>query len=127
MKCVIEKVDQPCDAGREMKIRLRTDLRRAMKDGSPAETMLIRALIAALDNAEAPPIQVDQKMTDQHRFSDRSAETERLRLSAVQVRAILTTEAREREAAAAEMVRLNRPDRADALRTEALIARRYME
>jgi len=42
------------DAGGEMKVRLRADLRAAMKDRRAVEAKVIRALIAALDNAEAP-------------------------------------------------------------------------
>lgn len=42
------------DAAREMKARMRADLRRAMKAGRTTETLLLRALIAAIDNAEAP-------------------------------------------------------------------------
>lgn len=112
--------------GREMKARLRADLLSAMKAGRTAETKLLRALVAAIDNAEAPPLPSDRKAADQHRFSDGSAEIERLDLSAEAIHAILTAEMNERENAAAEMDRLNRPDHADALRTEALLVRRYI-
>lgn len=120
-------VNRPADAGREMKSRLRADLREAMKDGRASEAALIRALLAAIDNAEAPPLQDDRKATDQHRFHDGSAEIARLNLSADAVRAILAAEAQEREAAATEMMRLNRPDRAEALQAEVLLVRRYID
>jgi len=58
---------------------------------------------------------------------DGSAEIERPSLSEAAVRAILAAEVLERETAAAEMTRLNRADRAEALRAEALLARRYIE
>lgn len=114
------------DPGHDMKARMRADLRAAMKEGRMAEAKLIRALVAALDNAEAPPIETDSKATDQHRFRDGSAEVERLHLSTARVREVLVKEIKEREDAAAEMHRLDRPDRADALRAEASLARRYI-
>ncbi|GGC73945.1 GatB/YqeY domain-containing protein [Chelatococcus reniformis] len=113
------------EAGYDMKARLRTDLRAAMKERRTGEASLIRALVAAIDNAEAPPLQASR--TDQHRFRDGSAEIERLHLDPARVRAVLLTEIEERERAAAEMSRLERPDRADALRAEIVIAKRYLE
>ncbi|WP_137391690.1 hypothetical protein [Rhodoligotrophos defluvii] len=115
------------DSAYTMKTRMRADLRAAIKNGHTDEAALIRALIAAIDNAEAPPLQARRTKTDQHRFSDGSAEIERLHLNPAQVRAVLLAEIEERERAAVEMNRLERPDRADALRAEALIARRYLE
>jgi uncharacterized protein YqeY len=115
------------DPAHAMKARLRADLRSALKKGRTAEVKLIRALVAAIDNAEAPPLRPAQRASDQHRFRDKTAEIERLSLNEAKVRAILEAEVRERESAASEMVRLNRPDRADALRAEALLAQRYIE
>lgn len=115
------------DAGYDMKTRMRADLRAAMKEGRTSEAKLIRALVAAIDSAEAPLLQADQRATEQHRFQDGSAEIERLILSPTQVRAVLVAEMQEREHAAAEMNRLERPDRADVLRNEALLVRRYIE
>jgi hypothetical protein len=115
------------DAAHAMKIRLRADLSAALKGGRPDEARLIRALVAAIDNAEAPPIQEDEQATDHHRFLDGSAEVERLCLNQAQVRAVLVAEIQELERAAAEMNRIDRPDRADALHAEALLVRRYID
>lgn len=115
------------DAAHEMKTRMRADLRTAMKQGRTNEARLIRALVAAIDNAEAPPLQAGQGAADHHRFHDGSAEIERLSLGQAQVHALLMAEIQERERAATEMDRLERPDHAEALRTEALITRRYVE
>lgn len=115
------------NAGHEMKARLRADLRDAMKASRPSDARLIRALVAAIDNAEAPPLPQDQKASNQHRFGDGSAEIERLGLDAARVRAIIEAEIREREDAAAEVIRLGRPERAEALRAEASLARRYID
>jgi len=115
------------DAGHDMKTRMRADLRAAMKEGRTHEAKLIRALVAAIDNAEAPALPVGHNATDQHQFRDGSAEVERLSLSRAQVRAVLLAEIEERERAAAEMSRLEKQNHEDALRAEALLARRYVE
>ena len=115
------------DAGHAMKTRMRSDLRIALKEGRTAEARLLRALVAALDNAEAPPLEADRETVDQRRFRQGSAEIERYRLSPAQVREVLLAEIGEREQAAAEMTRLARPKHADNLRSEALLARRYIE
>lgn len=115
------------DAGHGIKTRMRADLRVAMKEGRANEAKLIRALIATIDNAEAPPPRAGESVSDQHRFNDGTAETERLSLKHGQVQAILIAEIQDRERAAAEMDRLERVDRADALRAEAIIAKRYVE
>lgn len=115
------------DAAHAMKTRLRADLRAALKDGRTSEVKLIRSLVAAIDNAEAPPLRAGQRATDQHRFHDGSAEVERLSLTPAQVRAVLLVEMQERERAAAEMRRVGRHDRADALRAETLLVRNYVE
>ncbi|ATN36149.1 hypothetical protein ACO34A_20350 [Rhizobium sp. ACO-34A] len=98
-----------------------------MKEGRSSEAKLIRALVAAIDNAEAPPLRAGERATDQHRFHDGSAEVERLSLTSAQVRAVLVAEMQEHERAAAEMSRVGRPDRADALHAETLLVRRYIE
>nr|WP_145959201.1 GatB/YqeY domain-containing protein [Rhizobium sp. ACO-34A] len=115
------------DTAHAMKTRLRADLRVAMKEGRSSEAKLIRALVAAIDNAEAPPLRAGERATDQHRFHDGSAEVERLSLTSAQVRAVLVAEMQEHERAAAEMSRVGRPDRADALHAETLLVRRYIE
>jgi uncharacterized protein YqeY len=119
-------VKLPVGDGHQMKARLRADLLSAMKARRTAETKLLRALVATIDNAEAPSLDPDRKASDQHRFSDGSAEIDRLDLDAETIRTILTAEMEEREKAAAEMARLNRQDRADTLLAEALIVRRYI-
>ena len=115
------------DAGHAMKARIRADLRAAMKEGRTSEARLLRALVAALDNAEAPPLRADKRATDQHRFREGSAEIERLYLGPAEVRAVLLAEIEERERAAAQMRHLAKPDRAETLSAEALLARRYIE
>ncbi len=114
------------DAGSDMRARLRVDLRTAMKEKRSTEAKVIRALIAAIDNAEAPPARAGKMAFVQHLFPSGSAEAERLLLSGSQVRDILLAEIRESERAVAEMERLGKIDRAVALRSEALFAKRYL-
>ena len=119
--------DVPNYAGRDMKARLRADLRAEMKDKRAIEAKVIRALIAAIDNAEAPPAREGQKALVRHQFRSGSAEIERLLLSAVDVHGVIVADIHERERAAAEMERLGMMDRAEALRAEAVIAKRYVD
>jgi uncharacterized protein YqeY len=114
------------DAAETMKTRLRDDLRAAMKGKRSHEAKLIRALVAAIDNAEAPPTQTQDTGPTFHRFRSGSAEIERLLLDHTQVHQVLLAEIRDREVAIAEFERLEKTDRAAALRAEILIARRYL-
>jgi uncharacterized protein len=115
------------DARRDMKARLRADLRTAMKDRRTIEAKVIRALIAAIDNAEAPPAHEVQSTRAHHHFRSGSAEIERLLLSGAHVHGVIVADIDERERAAAEMERLGMMDRAEALRAEAVIAKRYLD
>ena len=115
------------DPAGDMKARLRADLRAAMKHRRPIEASVIRALIAAIDNAEAPPAHEAPTPPARHQFHSGSAEVERLLLSAAHVRGLIVADIQERERAAAEMERLGLKDRAEAARAEALIAKRYVD
>lgn len=114
------------NAAETMKARLRADLRAAMKDKRSSEARVIRSLVAAIDNAEAPPAQKQRTGPTFHRFRSGSAEVERLLLDSAQMRQVLLAEIGERELAAAELEGLGKMDRAAALRAEILIARRYL-
>lgn len=108
-----------------MKARLRTDLVAAQKARQPDVIKVLRGLIAALDNAEAPPPRLDPA-AESRAFLDGSAEVARLALDGAQVRSVLSREADERDQAAAEMDRLAQADRARALRAEAALIRQYL-
>jgi uncharacterized protein len=98
-----------------MKTRLRQDLRTATKGRRADEISILRSLVAALDNAEAPAA-----------TSPAAAEVERLLLTDSQVRDVLRAEIGQRDQAANEFERLGHPDRAESLRVEVGIARRYL-
>ena len=106
------------EVARDMKERMRADLRAAMAARRSDEARVIRGLIAALDNAEAPAAGLGLN-------EDGSAEIERLWLGEDDVARILAGEIEERERAAAEMEQLGRAERAALLRAEARVARRY--
>lgn len=110
-----------------MKARLRADLRIAVKNRRPIEAKVIRALVAAIDNAEAPPAHARQTQLVRHDFCNGSAEVERLLLRGTHVHSVIVAEINERERAAAERERLGMTDRAETLRAEAVIARRYID
>lgn len=112
------------DGGTRMKSRLRSDLRTAMKSRRKLDVALIRELVAALDNAEAIPGAAEQIARE---FLGGSAEVERLVLTNDQVRDLPLTEIEKRQQAAAELERLGEVEHAEALRTEALVATRYVE
>jgi uncharacterized protein YqeY len=108
-----------------MKSRLRDDLLAAMKGRHVMDAKVIRALIAAIDNAEAPPA-VATPAQPQHPLASGSAEVQRLVLNPAQVQAIILADVAEREQAAAQMDQLGQTARAAELRAEALVAGRYV-
>jgi hypothetical protein len=112
------------DAATAMKDRLRRDLREAMRAGRPDEAAMVRALIAAIDNAEAVPLTGAPAV--QHDFHDGSAEVERLTLGPDRVAALLRAEIEDRLRAAEVFDRIGRLDRAGPLRAEAALASRYL-
>ena len=120
--------DSSNDAAAHMRSRLRADLLTAMRDRRKLEVELIRELVAAIDNAEAPP-RHDGAATAtsvRHEFGSGSAEVERLVLSRADVDALLLNEIERRERAAGEFERLGEAERARALRAEAVVAKRYV-
>ena len=120
-----DNVPTKANAAKLMKARLRADLSLALKARAPAEAALLRALIASIDNAEAPPPREGLASADVHDFHSGSAEVARLDLGDDQLRAIFLTEIAEREASAALIEGGGRSDRAQALRDEIDIMRRY--
>jgi len=113
------------DSVETLKARLRDDLRMAMQTRSAAETKLLRALIAALDNAQAIPLGERHDRYVELRFGDRSAEAPRRILSDADLDRLLQREIQERQDAAQTFDRLGQTERASAMRNEAAIVARY--
>ena len=114
------------DAGAAMKARLRADLLAAMKAGRKDETRLLRALVAAIDNAEAPPAPARDPLALPHGHAVGTAEVARLVLSASELQMLFLAEIGEREEAAADLARHGETVRVEALHAEVLLVRRYL-
>ncbi len=114
------------DFAEALKARLRRDLKAAMQARASAEIRVLRALIAALDNAQAVPVAPGHQRYVEHAFGDPAAEIPRLRLDAAPVLALLGREARERLDAADQFTSLGRADRASELQAEAAVVARYL-
>src|SRR5690606_1435508 len=95
-----------------MKARMRGDLAAALKARRMEEIAVLRGVLAAIDNAEAPALAA---------IAGQPAEIDRLALTAAEVRAVLQREIRERESAAAELAALGQGERAAALLRQAAI------
>lgn len=123
---MIENAIPLSGAANRMKARLRADLTTAMKARNPAEVQLLRALVAAIDNAEAPPAE-GQPAESGFGFAAASSEVQRLILGSADVQQVLRFEIGERERAAAELDGLGKQDHAASLRAQARLARRYLD
>jgi hypothetical protein len=86
---------------------------------------VLRALVAAIDDAQAVPPGEQHARYVVHAFGDRSAEVPRLRLTEEDVRRLLAHEAAARTSAAAEMERLGQNDRAKELHKETAVIASY--
>ncbi len=106
--------------------RLRADLKIAMQARARDEAAVLRVLIGAIDNAQSVPVDPAMKASHVGTFGDRSNEVPRRRLSLDDIYAVLRRQIEEREAAAQEIERAGRADRAEMLRAEARIVARYL-
>jgi uncharacterized protein len=113
------------DAAEAIKSRLRPDLRTAMVARDALRVRVLRALIAAVDDAQAVPAGDRHARYIIHAFGDRSVEVPRLSLAEEDVRRLFAHEAATRRSAAAEMRRLAQDDRAEDLLREAAIIASY--
>ncbi|MBI1340002.1 hypothetical protein GC169_07315 [bacterium] len=113
------------DAGGRMKDQLRQDLRSAHEQGNDFEIGVLRTLIAALDNAEAPPL--DEEAARRHStHRDQPSETVRLRLEEADVTRVLLLDVQEREAAAEVLESAGRAEHAEVLRRQSNLVKRYL-
>jgi uncharacterized protein YqeY len=110
-----------------LKQRLREDLKAAMQAKAAGEVRLLRALVAALDNAEAVSLDGRKQSALPGKFGDGSNEVARRELSADDIAALLDREIHERLTAAADYERLGQSDEATRLREEAHLVSRYRE
>lgn len=110
-----------------MKARIRADLTQALKDKRRDEAGVLRTLIAALDNAEAPEVAHHQASAPPLAFGSDGTEVTRLALDAGQIRAIVVREADERRQAADTYAQHGQTERAERLQADAAIIRTYLD
>jgi uncharacterized protein YqeY len=108
-----------------LKVRLRADLKDAMKERRSDDARLLRTLIAAIDNAEAVPVDLSGAAHASRTLGDPSGEVARLELDDVALGTILAAEQEARRAAAEDYDRHGRTDEAARLRAEAAQIERY--
>jgi uncharacterized protein YqeY len=109
----------------ELKTSLREDLRAAMRSGRRDAVALMRALIAAIDNAEAVPVDVDANRSQLRSFAAGRAEATRKILDGAELAELLAAEALSRRNAARAYRAGGEGARADALEREALLVEEY--
>ncbi|MFD9962423.1 GatB/YqeY domain-containing protein [Amycolatopsis sp. NPDC058986] len=113
-----------------MRTELRRGLTAAIKDRDRVAIAALRSALAAIENAEAIPVEQSQKVSGEHVAGAAvglgAAEVERRHLTEDDVREIVAREVGERTASAAEYERLGRGDDADRLRAEADVLGRYL-
>jgi uncharacterized protein YqeY len=100
----------------ELKERLRADLKTALRERRPRDVAVIRTLIAAIDNAEAQPI---DEFEERIRQREAVGEVGRRDLDKAALGELLAGEARSRLAAAQDYERHGRGEDAARLREEA--------
>lgn len=105
-----------------LKERLRADLKAALQARASHEVSLLRALIAAVDNAEAVPAEYDARS---RAFGDPSGEVARRDLDGPALDALLAEEVEARLASAAVFEEHRRGEDAARLRAEAALVARY--
>jgi len=114
------------DAVVTLKLRLRADLKTSMQVRSAPAVSVLRSLMAAIDNAQAVPMDLSGPASAMRDFGDGAGEVARLALSVEDLRGLIEREAAARDEAAVEMRRLGRGEDGERLETEAAIARRYL-
>lgn len=116
----------------DVRTRLRTGLREAMRARDAATVSAIRSALAALDNAEAVPVAGHNAVSAEgaHVASAAigvgAAEAERAELSDAEVADILQREVDERRTAAREYSDAGRAEAAERLEAEAAALARYV-
>jgi uncharacterized protein YqeY len=107
-----------------MRASLHDGLKTALKEKDRVALTALRSALAAIDNAEAVPL--DHPVDNGSAAGVGATEVERLHLTEADVRSIVEKEVRERTVAAQEYERLGRDDVAERLRSEAGVLSRYL-
>ena len=108
-----------------LRARLQGDLRAAMRARQGRTVALLRALAAALDNAEAVPLPAHEESDALRMAGGAPSETARRELAAEDIAALLERERSERLAAAEQYAAIGKLEDAARLRSEAELVARY--
>lgn len=114
------------DPAETMRTRLRAGLSAAMKARDADATRALRALVAAIDQAQTVDVGRLHDRYEERAFGDPGVEVPRRRLGAEDLAAILQRERDERLSAADELDRVGAPERAERLRAEAAVIDRQL-
>jgi uncharacterized protein YqeY len=106
---------------------LKADLRTAMRERRAAEITVLRELIAAIDNAQAVPVDGRHDTYVFHTFGDSAVEVPRRVLGKSELRQVVEAEIRGRNDAANAYRRLGRDDKARDLSDGADVLSRYLD
>ena len=101
------------------------DLQSAMRARSSREVMVLRALLTAIDNAQAVPVGEAHVQNRVRPFGDGSAEVPRASLTGDDIRMIIENELRLRYSAAAELECSGKTNAASETLAEAAVIARY--
>ncbi len=124
--------DESDDVLTELRARLRSDLKTAMKERSGVDVAAIRSLLAALDDAQAVPAPAHvpaSSLAGEHvagaSVGGGSTEVARLELTEAEIALVVDGQIEERRAAATTFDAVDQPDAADRLRAEARVIEGY--
>lgn len=107
----------------QLRERMKADLRQAMKARQSATVATLRSALAAIDNAEAVPVDDQTPIIP---LVTHSPDVPRKVLSAADIRAILQKEVDERRAASAEYAHLGQTAEAERLTVAAELIASYL-
>jgi uncharacterized protein YqeY len=115
-----------------MRSSLRRDLTAALKARDAVAIAALRSALAAIENAESADGCSEPRTAEGEHIAGSAAglgaaEVERRHLTEADLRAIIEAEVRERSVAAEGYVHVGRDDRAERLRAEADVLRRYLD
>lgn len=108
----------------QIRDQMRADLLAARKQRNGDDVAMLRALLAAIDHAEA--VEVDEPDSSAPPVFGQLNEVPRRKLTEADIQAILQDEADELRAAIAEFEHADRPDKVAQLRSHLVLVERYL-
>jgi uncharacterized protein len=106
--------------------RMRRDLTTAMRERDKVQVRALRATLAAIANAEAPPPETDPRSTADEPVVGELVEHRRLDLSAADLERVLRAEIADRDDTIERFRAVGRTDEADEIRRERSVIERYV-